>query len=102
MLTNFIGHVFQCIEGPPRTTLAWYWDEVELLGRCVYEALHLNCTDLYSATLRGEKPSLLGLMTSAKSDDDLDALEYYVNTNLHGNWSRLNVATIHPVEAGRM
>merc|ERR1711862_993692 len=56
MVTSFIGHVLHCIEGPPRTTLAWYWDEVELLGRCVYEYLRLNCTDITYATLKGEKP----------------------------------------------
>mmetsp|Transcript_31150 Transcript_31150/g.96907 ORF Transcript_31150/g.96907 Transcript_31150/m.96907 type:complete len:122 (+) Transcript_31150:205-570(+) len=90
-----------CIAGMPRTTLAWYWDEVELLGRCLYERLRVNCSEPPQRPVFGRTVDL-GLMMGVKDPRDFEALEAYVEDDLGGVWQRLPIATLHPVEQKQM
>eukprot|EP00928_Gymnodinium_smaydae_P036193 TRINITY_DN25327_c0_g2_i1.p1 TRINITY_DN25327_c0_g2~~TRINITY_DN25327_c0_g2_i1.p1 ORF type:complete len:396 (+),score=37.82 TRINITY_DN25327_c0_g2_i1:199-1386(+) len=90
-----------CVTGPPKTTLAWYWDEVELLGRCVYELFRTNCSML-PLPLVGEGELPLAAQMSTKGDENLVLLQGYVDASLSGNWSLLPIATLHPVEESQM
>ena len=44
LMASFRARVAECLSGTPHTTLFWYWDEVELLGRCLYDFERVNCT----------------------------------------------------------
>lgn len=101
LLDKVVDFAEGCLAGPGRTTLAWYWDEVELLGRCVYEQLHLNCS-LPPNLPRLEGELDLGLMMSVSDVEDYNSLDAYVKTRLEGLWERLPIATLHPVEAPYM
>lgn len=101
MVDRVVEFAGECIQGPPRTILAWYWDEVELLGRCAYELLRINCSqppDLEFSAL--EMP--LSLMMMVKDLSDFDAVSQYVSRELGGLWHRLPIATLHPVLAPQM
>mmetsp|Transcript_10028 Transcript_10028/g.22471 ORF Transcript_10028/g.22471 Transcript_10028/m.22471 type:complete len:366 (-) Transcript_10028:6-1103(-) len=98
-LLSGLGRILTaCLDGPARTTLAWYWDEVELLGRCVYETYQLNCSE--PAELQGSsEASNLGLMLGIRGQSELRELEAHVQKKLGGKWESLNIATLHPIPA---
>ena len=93
---GLVHYTERCILGPPRTTLAWYWDEVEFLGRCVYEVAEINCS---LPTNARQEPVVL---FSVREESEWHILRSFVEEELQGRWSELNFATLHPVEAERM
>jgi len=101
LMARLVGHIEFCLAGPPRTTLSWYWDEVELLGRCLYEVLRVNCSEPPRRPVEAGELSL-GLMMSVRTAAEFEALKDYVDGDLGGKWERLPFATLHPVEAGQM
>lgn len=101
LLQILVQHTAVCIHGPIRTTLGWYWDEVEFLGRCIYEILGLNCSAPPQPQVAAGEISL-PLMTSVENPRVLKDLERYVEESLSGSWSRLPTAVFHPIEAKEM
>mmetsp|Transcript_67273 Transcript_67273/g.161255 ORF Transcript_67273/g.161255 Transcript_67273/m.161255 type:complete len:404 (+) Transcript_67273:102-1313(+) len=95
LLEHVAAYAPICLHGPGRTTLPWYWDEVELLGRCVYETLRLNCS--VPPQLPGADAQGLYLMMQSKGESDVNTLSEYVRANLDGAWDRLPIATLHPI-----
>merc|ERR1712066_384463 len=101
LLSKIVSFSGSCLRGPHRTTLAWYWDEGELLGRCVYEHLRLNCSDPPDVPV-SKNEIALGLIMAISNPSDFDALDEYVKDRLTGAWERLPIASLHPVEAPYM
>merc|ERR1712048_83119 len=101
LVNQLVKYTRRCLAGPPRTTLAWYWDEVEFLGRCVWEFFRLNCTE--PARLPVSKGELeLGVALKVERKEEFDDLATYVQNSLNGKWKRLPFASLHPVEAAQM
>jgi len=117
LVFQFINHIDHCLTSTARTTLAWYWDEVEFLGRCIYELFHLNCTDLPTSapsvmSSGGEqeaedKASPLRdstMMLSTSGAQDLQLLLHNISRGKASSvdLTNLHFATLHPVEAEQM
>eukprot|EP00929_Paragymnodinium_shiwhaense_P063914 TRINITY_DN31989_c0_g1_i2.p1 TRINITY_DN31989_c0_g1~~TRINITY_DN31989_c0_g1_i2.p1 ORF type:complete len:394 (+),score=68.48 TRINITY_DN31989_c0_g1_i2:140-1321(+) len=104
LLRDLVPKIELCLEGEPRTTLFWYWDEVELLGRCVYEFFRINCTDMESAvretssrTPDSEGPPLLWGIR----EGDWDLVPHLVESKATAAWKSMSTLTMHPVTADR-